>query len=350
MKRTTRKFALTAACCLAAQGLAFSACAFGIHPEVICDRHPPGHYGPLQVMFDYSDSIGMVIDPKYVNNIGPYDALALELAFGAAEFRGALTWGHALAYDHFIKLTAEYFAQEAPFSFASGRDTKWIGQKGLGLDYSYRPDHWCGIWDIHLSGEMNRSESESMKERLTDEAIPRINVRRVAGTDNYGATLGVTLLPWMGATVRIDAHHDSVKFKTKHNHNKTLAGIGASVYYTQKVSDRTTLMVFGSDRQAYYQYGLWCGSLLKTDPATKIEVFFRYRLSGGPGVPEKNENRYALGINYSWGGDKYAQAPKYFEPIRSDITSELVEYTNVAAVRPPQVIAKEDQLVLTTPP
>lgn len=343
MRRTTRKFAFTTACCMALQGLAFTASAFGVHPDVICDRHPPGHYGPLQVMFDYSDKIGIVIDPKYVNNVGPYDALALELAFGAAEFRGAFTWGHVLAQNHLIKLTAEYFAQEPDFSFYSGRDSEWIGQKGLGLEYAYRPDHWCGIWDIHVSGQMNKSESESLKNKIADD--DRVNIRRVAGADNYGATLGITVLPWMGASIRIDAHHDSVKFNTKNNLNKTLSGVGASLYYKQKVSDRTSIMIFGSDRQAFYRYGFWCGSLLKTDPATKIEVFLRYRLSGGPGVPENKENRYALGINYSWGGDKYAHTPKYFQPIRPDITTELVEYTNVPVVRPPQVIAKEDELV-----
>lgn len=343
MRRTPYKIAMMAACCLALQGIAPVASAIGIHPEVIPDRHEPGMYGPAQLTFDYSDKLGMVIDPKYINNIGPFDAFSLELAFGATVFRAAFSWGHVLAIHHFFKISAEYFAQEPDFSFVSGKDSEWIGQKGLGIEYSYRPDQWKGIYDVHLGVLMNSSECET----LSPKPVPAgTNIRRIAGARNYGATLGVSITPWAGALAIIDVHHDSVKFNTKNNINRTLVGVGASVLIEQTVSDRFRIVLEGSDRQPYYEYTALFSSLIDTAPGTRMEIFCSYKLTGGPAVPEQKENRYALGIHYSWGGNKYSSRSSFFDPLRPNLTDRLVHYTNKPAVRPPQIFAIEDQLVV----
>ena len=92
------------------------------------DRSAPAMHGPFQFTLDYSDKSKYTFDPKYINDLGPNDALSLELAFGTKVFRAGSTWGHAIADNVFFKATAEYFAQRPDFNFFSGVDPDWVGQ------------------------------------------------------------------------------------------------------------------------------------------------------------------------------------------------------------------------------
>lgn len=345
MTRTARKFMLACVLACAQFGVTTPATAdeITLQPLTICDRHDPGHcYGPAFLMFDYSDSLGLIIDPRYVNNIGPWDALSLECAFGAKEFRGALTWGHIITPEHFVKVTLEYFAQEPDFRFFTENDSEWVGQKGVGISYSYRPSDLRGFVDAHVCLESNHAENETLKPIVFNN---QTNFRRIEGGTNYALTMGITINPWPSAEVVLEAHHDSVKFEAKNTLLPTLVGVGGTVKISQNVSDNFNITVKGSVRQAYYNYQAKLNTLVNTAPGSRMEVFCRYSLSGGQGVALQ-ENRYALGIAYSWGGNQYGAPASFHERVRPSITQELVNWTFLPVVRTPQVIAKSDEKVV----
>lgn len=342
MTRTHRKFAATIFISMLAATAAPYVSAVGIHPPVVPDRHPPGMFGPAQLFVDYSDELGVFIDPKYINNIGPYDALSLEFGFGAKQFRGAFTWGHILAPQHMVKVSVEYFAQEPTFSFFAEQDTEWVGQKGLGIDYMFLPENLLGIYSFHIGVLYTSAECESLK------PLPYMgkrNLRRIAGARDYGLSFGFSFEPWTGAHWDLEGHHDSVKYFNKNKKQETLVGPGATIAYHQRFGHGIVMTIEGTDREPYYEYIGRLTTLVTTAPGSKIEMYCQYMLDSGPGVPTQKENRYGMGINYSWGGNKYRPRERYDDPLDLDLTDKLVEYANKPAVRPPQVFARVDERV-----
>lgn len=343
MTWTTRNLAVTAALALTLQAAAPLAFAAVEDPNLVCERHPPGLFGPLQLTVDYSEKLGFFIDPKYINNIGPFDALSMEFGFGKREFRGAFTWGHAFSERHFIKTSIEYFAQEPNFYFVAGEDAKWVGEKGIGVDYQYNPVDFIGIHSFHLGILYTSTENETLDPILLPSA--KTNLRRITGGRDIGFTAGFTFWPWQGAEIGLDLHRDSVKFSNRYNIKESMAGKGVSFSFHQLVGERTHLGLEITDRQPYYEYRVNATSIVPSAPGSRIELKAEYRTNGGPGVRLQRDNRYSFGIFYSWGGNTYGPHESYKPAIESDMTTSLVDYTNNPAVRPPQVIVKEDQRV-----
>lgn len=344
MTWTTRNLAVTATLALTLQAAAPLVFAAVEDPNLVCERHPPGLFGPLQLTVDYSEKLGFFIDPKYINNIGPFDALSLEFGFGKREFRGAFTWGHALSERHFVKTSIEYFAQETNLDFLAGRDAKWVGEKGIGLDYQYNPIDFVGIHSFHLGMNYTSTENETL-DAVTLPAAQGINCRRLAGGRVIGFTAGFTFWPWQGGEVSIDLHHDSVKFNKKNIRKESLVGPGATVSFHQLIGDRMHLGIEATDRQPYYEYKINATSIVPSAPGSRIELKCEYRTNGGPGVQLQRDNRYSFGIFYSWGGNTYGPEESYKPSVEPDMTTSLVEYTDKPAVRPPQVIVKIDERV-----
>ena len=313
-------------------------------PIVVPDRFA-NMYGPLQFTVEYSEQLGFFFDPKYINAIGPNDALSVEFGFGGSVFRGAFSWGHALSEDMFFKVSAEYFAQEHDYEFVSGDDTEWIGQAGFGADLRMKVHGYTGFQGYHLGIQYTTAEHVT----LDDVIIPiggGTNKRAVAGGTDYGATAGVVVSPWRDATFDLDAHYDDVEWKFDFDNDKKISGFGASITYRQLIGGKWMVYARATDRQPYYEYLGGLRYLTDLGPGTRLELGGHYRFSGGE-VPEERESRYGLSIFYTWGGNRYTSArPDYRGDVAYDVTRELIDYTNEPAVRPPQVLAMPDETVI----
>ena len=132
-------------------------------PDCAIDRSAPAMHGPFQFIVDYSDKTGYSVDPKYINDLGPSDALSLEFQFGAKLFRASSTWGHAFTDDLFFKFTGEYFAERPPFEFLAGPQEEWIGQWDLGGDLRYRLYTQMGLDSIHLNVQYIKAKSKKLQ-------------------------------------------------------------------------------------------------------------------------------------------------------------------------------------------
>lgn len=312
-------------------------------PEYFEDRHPPAMHGPFQLGLEYSDKLGFIIDPKYVNDLGPYNALSLEFAFGGSEFRAASTWGHALTERLFFKISAEYLAQQPTFFFATCEECEWLGQYGLGADLRYKIPCYCGIESFHIGFEYINAECETLDPKPFGSA--QTNIRHLRGGRNYGGTIGLRVHPWCQGYIDLDLRYDCVTYDRIFESNKNNSCIGGSVAIHQAFGDNFQAVVSGTDRAAYYEYNLGGSWIAHKSQGSLFEILANFRVSGGD-VASQTENRVGIGFHYSWGGNIHGPYHDYTSPLNRGAQQDLVDYTNVPAMRPPQVLVLRDQAII----
>ncbi|MDQ2993722.1 MAG: hypothetical protein M3R00_02075 [Pseudomonadota bacterium] len=306
-------------------------------PEYVPDRNATAMHGPFQFSIERSNAFGYMFDPKYTNSICDFDALSLEIGFGTQIFRGSSTWGHALTDVLFSKFTVEYFAEDPDFAFTSGTEDHWLGQWGLGGDIQYLISNRPGVHSMHLALQFFNSENEN---------LPTINgnIRRIAGTEAYGADFGVRVQPWRSGFVDLDLYYDlqsyTLDFPTPRTDSAN--GVGFSIAIHQNISDCFTITASGTDRRPYYEYFLRFNWIPLSTPGSVFELAAQFTTAGGAGV-FGYEERVSLGLTYSWCGDPYSTPRNYHDPLNRGITQELVDYTHIPVVRPPQIFERIDQ-------
>lgn len=315
-------------------------------PECIPDRMPAAMHGPFQFGIEHSSKTGWMFDPKYVNDICAFDALALEFGFGSQIFRFSSTWGHALDYHLFTKLTVEYLAQDPTFYFTSGDIDRWYGQWDLGWDIQYKPLHIRGLHSVHFGLTSFNSQTENLWDQpnFAPPAGPGgTNIRRVCGTNALGADFGVTLQPWRSGYFDVDLYYDSLSYYRVNEAVNGSSGIGFGGAINQNLSDCILLTLSGTDRRPYYEYFARIKWIPLSTVGSLFEVAFQLTSDGGSGAFQGREERAALSISYSWGCDSYSTPRNYHDPLNRGVRQDLVDYTNIPAVRPPQVFEQIDQ-------
>ncbi len=327
-------------------------------PLVVCDRFA-NMYGPIHIMGEMSTRFGLVIDPKYTNSIGPYDAMSFEFAFGGAEFRGAISWGHAISEDTFIKATAEYFAEEPDYHFtgivmggnAEVTHPEWVGQADFGFDFNQKI-HWLnGIESYHVTLQYTTAESFLL---ASAPILPPGNFshRAIEGDRDYGIIAGLRVSPWMDAAFDLDINYDILERRRNlgnlgmYKDVVSSSGIGGTAAFHQLIDGQWKVDLRVTNRLPYYEYYAGLSYLtLNVAPGSRLEVTAHASLSGGD-VPEFHDFRYGLGIDYTLGGSRYASARNdYRSDIGQGLTREVVEYTNIPAVRPPQIQAIAEEVL-----
>jgi len=311
-------------------------------PPVYCDRQAPAM---RQFMFDaqYSDKLSFVFDPKYINNIGTFDALSLEFAFGSQEFRGASTWGHALTDNLFFKISAEYLAQEPTFFFVSGQDSQWVGQGAVGADIKWWTPWRIGVNSVHASFLYAKARNE-MLDKVIMNGAGLTNYRQVNGAQDWGGGVGVTVVPWASGELRLDLLVDSVFYENTFEAKKDSQGFGGAIGFTQWLNPEWSLSGNIVDRQPYYIYDGKISWIACSRRGSHLEVNGTFRYLSGD-IPEPKESRWGLGISYSWDGDPYGEPYRYKSPLKKSLSQRVVDYANKPAVRMPEVLVSRDQLL-----
>jgi hypothetical protein len=303
------------------------------------DRSAPAMHGPFQLTVDYNDRSGYTIDPKYINELGPDDALSLEFAFGTKIFRAASTWGHAITDQLFFKLSAEYFAQSPTFDFISGDIIEWEGQWGFGGDVRYRLAGQRGLDSYHIAVQYIKAGSKSLPN------LPFVggtDVRGIVGGTELGALVGVRIQPWSTGYIDVDLCYDENNYKRSFQANDDAIGFGGAVAYHQNIGERFQFVVSGMDRRPYYEYVVGFKWIARHSVGSLLELGLAFSADGGD-VPFGKENRVGLGLFYSWGGDMYSSPVIYNDPLNRGLRQEIVDYTNVPVVRPPQILVTSDE-------
>lgn len=313
-----------------------------IYPPQDCayDRAAPAMHGPFQLTVDYADKSGWTIDPKYINELGPKDALSLEFAFGSKVFRASSTYGRALTNDVFFKLTAEYFAQKPTFVFLSGNVEQWMGQWDFGGDLRWLVHSQLGVDSFHLGLQYIKAQNKG----LPDMGLPagRTDVRSLVGGTEVGATFGVRIQPWSTGYIDLDLCYDENNYKRQFQKDDDSIGFGGGAVYHQNIGEKFQFSIGGIDRRPYYDYEISVKWIARHSLGSLLELTTYFQRDGGD-VPFGRENRLGLGLFYSWGGDMYSAPVVYHDPLNRGLRQAIVDYTNVPAVRPPQILVTSDE-------
>ncbi len=316
------------------------------NPEFVPDRSVAAMNGPFQFTIEHSDKFQWMFNPKYTNDICAFDALSLDVGFGTQVFRSSATWGHAISDTFFAKVTGEYFAEDPDFEFTSGSIDRWYGQWGVGADFRYRPLTRRGIHSVHFAFQYLNSQSEDLPN------LPNpisngggTNIRRVSGTQEMGADLGVRVQPWQTGVFDFDLYYDSMDYARVNEPTNGASGIGFGMAINQNINDCFVVTLSGTDRRPYYEYYARFKWIPTSTIGSLFEIALQFTSDGGAGVFGKEE-RVALSLFYSWGGDSYATPRNYHDPYYRGLRQDLVEYTAVPVVRPPQIFEQIDQTTI----
>lgn len=198
------------------------------------------------------------LDPKPITD---RTALSVFGEIGRRNYRINATGGCLIKEFGCLKGSAEYLRQRLGYRFTNGLHEHWLDQVALGCGYQQRV---CTDWisDVELLGYCSYAPGRHLKKIKCAHSSATV-FRHIAGSNAYGGTLGMTFLPWCGASLRIDGDYDYVRYRRKHHSHKSIGGFGAGFNIFQQI------YYFGLGLQADFRrpFNYYKGTLTWSDSA-----------------------------------------------------------------------------------
>lgn len=179
---------------------------------------------------------------------------------GPKNFRAGGTFGWAATAHQRFKLSAEYLWQNITYAFFSGDTTQWMSQGALGLAYEADvPQDQRFQTQFNVSGFLSHAGSKNLSSQtgtyLYNNAVSNyIDLRRIAGSNAGGISPGVTVQPWEGGTLNLNANYDNVRYDTIYTQNQDAKGLGGTVSLSQALIHNFDIHALASVRAPFNQY------------------------------------------------------------------------------------------------
>lgn len=244
---------------------------------------------------EYSNRYNLVVNPHYVNVINSGNALALEIAFGASEFRLGATLAHAFNLRQRLKATTEYLSQDHTFHFDCGDKTQWTEQSSFALMYQY----WLGrgfLDAFNISGYHSHARDEQIEASLTCDSTTTSQRDFISGSDSNGLLTGLTFLPTQYTFVDIDLIYDHIHYSG----HDTRQGVGERIRIKQIISPRISVNFSASHRILYNELNANLAWMVFQKNNNFLELALTAKYIDGDNIPEPNETRIGLVLAYRW--------------------------------------------------
>jgi hypothetical protein len=179
---------------------------------------------------------------------------------GPKNFRAGGTFGWASTAHQRFKLSAEYLWQNITYAFFSGDTTQWMSQGALGLAYEADvPQDQRFQTQFNVSGFLSHAGSKNLSSQtgtyLYNNAVSNyIDLRRIAGSNAGGISPGVTVQPWEGGTLKLNANYDNVRYDTIYTQNQDAKGLGGTIALDQALIHNLDIHALASVRAPFNQY------------------------------------------------------------------------------------------------
>lgn len=256
---------------------------------------------------------------------------------GARNFRINETLGFVdSCQKNWFKLGAEYLKQDIDYTFYSGVQRKWVHQYAVGAVYQYFPEmdlfsHFDlgGFYSHAPSYELSKLNGDFIE---NGDVLLYTNFRRIAGSNAAGINGGATFYLWQGAEAGLAVYYDNVNYDLRYERDNSVKGIGASVAFTQYLSDSFKIDALAEGRAPFDAYNLGISWLI---PSCYGE--FALGVAGGY-VNGKHclPNTRTLAITLSFVNSKSVAPP---------CPPTIGQWTAKPAVYMPQVLAIKDENV-----
>ncbi len=305
-------------------------------------------------------------------------SVAGELGLKNMRIGGTVGW--EFDYNQRIKASAELLRQKLTYSFFNGTQDVWLNQGAAGLNYQYdfrEVDPFNTLLD--LSGYYSHAPSKSLGV-TTGSYIPAgaaapqpfADYQRIAGSDAFGASPGITIATLDGTRAGAELNYDNVQYDTKNRTGLSSKGFGGTVKLSQLISEDVTIGASAAVRQPFnnYQadvsfdnidyYGTWVLKLFGAYTIGKNTLPTTYNVGLGADylIDEGRDIVFPAPRpmpNYKDGtpGRVYKDAPRFKDDPAEVVMHECVDkdfmkWVAVPAVYMPQVLAVPDEKVVQT--
>lgn len=309
-----------------------------------------GLVGPLKIGAEYSQNFGGIVKAQFLQALNYSNALGIMLDLGSKEYRINGTWGHDVSDAYRFKLTGEYLAQKLDFDFASGTQSKFVGQTAIGLVNQF----FIGqkyVRALYLNPTYSKAQSKDLGKKYFDQAADGsynyLDYMRIAGGEDRSLSAGVDLLPFQSTLLALELNYDSIKYDTQYNTDSDdTSGLGATAKVQQLFNKYLKLEVLASSRKPYTNYKAELNWLAVTDPNYRIELGLTgERIIGNTDDDTADDTRFGLNVNYKWGSESFDQHEGYaFQT--ENAREDLVSFTAIPAVHMEKVLAVKDEKIV----
>lgn len=276
------------------------------------------------------------------------DTSAIAVAGEAApkNYRLNLTMGWELDPEQRIKLTGEYLWQDINYAFFSGDADAWVQQLALGLAYQHDFFAYRFSPQLDVSGYFSHASSRTLgtvQGQFVNAGVPFVflDPRRIAGSNAFGITPGVSASFWAQGRIGLDINYDNVFYSQQNTTpNHDAQGLGATIFLKQNLTNNLDLDLAAGMRQPYNDYSFilnWSHVPFHGDWTLG---FFGDYITGKNTLP----STWDIGLNANYLLDRRTVATpinyKNEQPLPH--SDNLLAWTADPAVYMPQVLAVSD--------
>lgn len=184
-------------------------------------------------------------------SLGDHYGASLLAEGGLRDARANVTLGTQMEFGR-LKVSGEYLTQRLSYVFNSGKTHKWVQQGAVGLDYQHLLDYQV-LKALDLKGYYSYAPSRNLSSRECGNYTIQ---RRIAGSNAWGVNFGGVLTPFCEDLLNVTVGYDHVKYRRKHQHEKTVQGFGGSIDYTFRLQCCVDVNLKADFRRPYNYYGI----------------------------------------------------------------------------------------------
>lgn len=308
--------------------------------------------------------LGPTLKLRYTAPFNYLTAYSIAAEGGIRNARVGGTAGFRIQDNQRLKISAEYLWQDLTYGFFSGDLNKWVSQFAIGGDYQYQFDEYLFQPQFDLVAYYSHAPTYSIG-TVTGSFIDSlgntqsfVNVMRIAGSNAGGLAPGISIYPWWGARVGVDANWDKVSYNKNNPRRENANGFGGTFHLNQLITDHVVIGGSISLRRIFntYQGNLaWTG--LPFYGSWAVGVGGEYT-AGKHSVP----NSYDAGVFVNYLMDMQTQnaiaqreATRRFMNLKGDLKGEasavplpvddFLVWTADPAIYMPTVLAVPDESV-----
>lgn len=275
---------------------------------------------------------------------------------GVKNYRVGLTLGVKLAPEQRLKVSGEWLWQRINYSFYSGDTEQWVNQGAVGARYEYDFAGYMWYPQFDINGYYSHADSKNLSTVngtfIMPNGLPNSfsDARRIAGSNAGGGSPGLSIAPWWGGRIGVDANYDSVTYDKHTAPNEDAKGWGGTIWLRQMLTDVVSVNLSAADRKPFNAYE---GTLAWND----VQYYGRWTLGlFGDYVDGKNTlpNTWNLGLSADYFMDPLAAPSMKGENLKGEVPGPMVDrfldWTADPAVYMPQVLAIPDGKVTIPDP
>lgn len=181
---------------------------------------------------------------------------------GLRNLRLGGTFGWEFDYNQRIKASAEVLRQKITYSFFSGRESPWLNQTAVGLDYQYdfrNYEPFNTLFDLsgyysHAPSTVLGVDTGTYIPAGSSTPIPFYDVKRIAGSHAAGVSPGITIATLEGTRVGAEINYDNVHYDTKYRSGENGIGWGGTVKLNQAITQDISVGAQAAVRAPFNNY------------------------------------------------------------------------------------------------